>query len=210
MGGLPCRYMVVLSQGGFYADLDTDCWKPLDSIMRPEDKMLVGWEDEFSSFEAKERHFFGRQRQVGLFSLLASQNQLPPPEPLRNMCRLPWAEASMLLPCAAPDIKLALDVPCLVTLLWQAHHVMRAADTVHRSACLSEDTVLQVLQWLFGAVAGHPVLRDVCDRIANTSGQSFSKDTNADTEERTGPGVWTDVVLQLARAHPPKVWQRQL
>ena len=65
--------------------------------------------------------------------------------------------------------------------------------------------MLQVLQWLFGAVAGHPVLRDVCDRIANASGDSFSKDTNADTEERTGPGVWTDVVLQHALAHPPKV-----
>ena len=77
MGGLPCRYMVVLSQGGFYADLDTNCWRPLDSIVRPEDRMLVGWEDEFSTFEAKEQHFFGRQRQVRPSSLLPSQNQPP-------------------------------------------------------------------------------------------------------------------------------------
>ena len=83
--GLPCRYMVVLSQGGFYADLDTNCWKPMDSIMRPEDKMLAGWEDEFSTFEAKERFFFGRQRQVRPSSLLPSQNQLPLTEPLGNM-----------------------------------------------------------------------------------------------------------------------------
>ena len=61
----------------------------------------------------------------------------------------------------------------------------------------------QVLQWVFAAAPGHPVLRELCDRIASTSAGSFSNNLNIDTLERTGPGVWTDVVLKHARARPP-------
>ena len=62
--------------------------------------------------------------------------------------------------------------------------------------------VLQILQWTFAAAPGHPVLREICDRIARTVYEGFSEDTNLDTLERTGPGLWTDIVLKHARLHP--------
>ncbi len=74
---------------------------------------------------------------------------------------------------------------------------------MHLSLCRKR----QVLQWVFAAAPGHPVLRELCDRIASTSAGSFSDNLNIDTLERTGPGVWTDVVLKHARIRPPsKVW----
>lgn len=56
----------------------------------------------------------------------------------------------------------------------------------------------QVLNWVFAAAPGHPVLREVCERINHHSLSTFSNFTNRDTLERTGPGVWTDVVLRYA------------
>ena len=66
----------------------------------------------------------------------------------------------------------------------------------------------QVLQWFFAAAPGHPALRDVCDRIAATALTVFSNDTRRDTMERTGPGVWTDVVLRHSTLPQPmgQVW----
>ncbi|GLC37790.1 hypothetical protein PLESTB_001477000 [Pleodorina starrii] len=61
----------------------------------------------------------------------------------------------------------------------------------------------QVLQWFFAAAPGHPVLRAACDHIARYSRHTFSNNTNRDTLERTGPGMWTDAVLRHAAAHPP-------
>jgi hypothetical protein len=61
----------------------------------------------------------------------------------------------------------------------------------------------QVLQWTFAGAPGHPALRDMCDHIVRSAGHVFSKNTNVDTLERTGPGAWTDVVLRHARLHPP-------
>lgn len=54
----------------------------------------------------------------------------------------------------------------------------------------------QVLQWFFAAAAGHPVLKAMCDHIANNMLTTFSNNTNIDTLERTGPGPWTDLVLR--------------
>eukprot|EP00241_Pyramimonas_parkeae_P000729 CAMPEP_0114247346 /NCGR_PEP_ID=MMETSP0058-20121206/12974_1 /TAXON_ID=36894 /ORGANISM="Pyramimonas parkeae, CCMP726" /LENGTH=1002 /DNA_ID=CAMNT_0001360647 /DNA_START=399 /DNA_END=3407 /DNA_ORIENTATION=+ len=61
----------------------------------------------------------------------------------------------------------------------------------------------QILQWLFMGVPGHPVLRGVCDRIARVAKFRFSNNTNRDTLERTGPGMWTDMVLRrsFSRGH---------
>lgn len=39
--------MVVLRLGGVYADIDTECKRPLDSIIRSRDTLIVGWENEF-------------------------------------------------------------------------------------------------------------------------------------------------------------------
>lgn len=60
----------------------------------------------------------------------------------------------------------------------------------------------QVLQWFFAATPGHPVLKQVCDHIARHALTVFSVNANRDTLERTGPGIWTDVVLQHAVKHP--------
>ena len=60
--------------------------------------------------------------------------------------------------------------------------------------------MLQVLQWVIVAAPGHPVLKEVCDFIALHALSKFSNNTNRDTLERTGPGVWTDAVLRHALA----------
>jgi hypothetical protein len=73
----------------------------------------------------------------------------------------------------------------------------------------------QVLQWVFAAAPGHPALQEICDHIAANALTRFSNNTNRDTLERTGPGVWTDVVLKHAtlhsaaavrRSHAPDAW----
>lgn len=38
--------MVILRYGGVYADKGIECRKPLDSVIRPADTMVVGWEWE--------------------------------------------------------------------------------------------------------------------------------------------------------------------
>ena len=58
--------MVILSEGGFYADLDTDCRKPMDDVIQPGDYMIVGWEHEFDTLAEKEKRFYARQRQARL------------------------------------------------------------------------------------------------------------------------------------------------
>jgi hypothetical protein len=116
------RYMVVLRLGGVYADIDVECRQPLDSVIRPTDTMVVGWEAEVASdAQAYQRHF-ARKRQV--------------------------------------------------------------------------------LQWFFAAAAGHPALRQICEHIAANALRSFSNNTNRDTLERTGPGIWTDIVLRHSMRHP--------
>ena len=60
----------------------------------------------------------------------------------------------------------------------------------------------QVLQWFFAAAPGHPVLREMCDHIARNAMITFSHNSVRDTQERTGPGIWTDVVLKHAMQHP--------
>lgn len=58
--------MVVLRLGGVYADVDTECRQPMDSLIRPRDTMVVGWENEFETpAEAEHRHYV-RSRQVCL------------------------------------------------------------------------------------------------------------------------------------------------
>ena len=58
------RYMVMLRVGGVYADVDTECRQPMDAVLRANDSMVVGWENEFDSpAEAEHRHYV-RSRQV--------------------------------------------------------------------------------------------------------------------------------------------------
>jgi hypothetical protein len=54
----------VLRHGGVYADIDTECRKPIDDFVRASDTLVVGWENEFATDdEAYARHFV-RRRQV--------------------------------------------------------------------------------------------------------------------------------------------------
>lgn len=41
--------MVILRVGGVYADIDTECKQPLDTVIRSRDTLVVGWENEFPS-----------------------------------------------------------------------------------------------------------------------------------------------------------------
>jgi mannosyltransferase OCH1-like enzyme len=45
------RYLIVLHTGGVYADIDTECRKPLDRFLRASDTLVVGWENEFRTDE---------------------------------------------------------------------------------------------------------------------------------------------------------------
>jgi mannosyltransferase OCH1-like enzyme len=56
----------------------------------------------------------------------------------------------------------------------------------------------QLLPWFFAAAPGHPALRELCDHVARNAHNLFSNATVRDTQERTGQGVWTDVVLRHA------------
>lgn len=58
------RYLVVLKHGGVYADVDTECRRPMDDVIGKEDSLVVGWENEFDTdAKAYSRHFV-RRRQV--------------------------------------------------------------------------------------------------------------------------------------------------
>lgn len=63
---------VVLRLGGVYADLDTECRKPLSDLIQPRDTLVAGWENEFASLEETEQRHYVRSRQVWCFVLLAS------------------------------------------------------------------------------------------------------------------------------------------
>ena len=60
----------------------------------------------------------------------------------------------------------------------------------------------QLLQWFFAAAPGHPALRKLCDHIARNAMNTFSANPIRDTLERTGPAVFTDMVLEHALSHP--------
>eukprot|EP00210_Caulerpa_lentillifera_P001107 g1068.t1 len=57
----------------------------------------------------------------------------------------------------------------------------------------------QILQWVFAAIPDHPVLKEVCDFISENSKTVFSNNSNFNTLEKTGPGIWTDLVMKYAR-----------
>lgn len=55
--------------------------------------------------------------------------------------------------------------------------------------------------YFFAAVPHHPLLKEICDRIASTLTTQFSQHPVLDVMERTGPGVFTDLVLGYAARH---------
>ena len=56
--------MVILRYGGVYADVDTQCGRPLDNCILPTDSFVTGWEDEYATAELAVKFKFARQRQL--------------------------------------------------------------------------------------------------------------------------------------------------
>jgi len=109
------RYLVILKHGGVYADIDTECRKPLDDMIDAKDTLIVGWENEFESdAKAYSRHFVRRR---------------------------------------------------------------------------------QVLNWAFAGAPGHPALLAVAEHINAGAKRVFTKASNRNTLERTGPGAFTDTIM---------------
>ena len=71
------RYMVLLRTGGVYADVDTECLRPLDMLLRPDDQMVVGWEDEYPTPKETDRHYWVRPRQVPLCRMRRATRRMP-------------------------------------------------------------------------------------------------------------------------------------
>lgn len=61
----------------------------------------------------------------------------------------------------------------------------------------------QMVNWFLAAAPGHPALRAVMDGIVANAATRLFRDDMRDTVERTGPGAWTEAVLDAAFAHPP-------
>lgn len=129
-----------------------------------------------------------------------------------------WFTAAMrvlLLPCCRYMVVLRLggayadvDAECrqpLDSIIQPADALLVGWDTEVSNATSAAATGLArqrlVANWFFVAAAGHPVLRELCDRIAHNAMSTFSKDAVRDTAERTGQGLWTDVVLRHALQH---------
>ena len=66
--------MVVLRYGGIYADVDTECGRPLDDFIRPTDSFIAGWEDEYATAELAVSFRFARQRQMEQWVFAAEPN----------------------------------------------------------------------------------------------------------------------------------------
>ncbi len=55
---------MILRMGGVYADIDVELRQPLDSVVKPTDTMVVGWEAEVPDDAAAFKRHFVRKRQV--------------------------------------------------------------------------------------------------------------------------------------------------
>ena len=58
------RYLVVLRNGGVYADIDVECRQPLDGVLLPTDTLVTGWESEVPSDALAFKRHHVRRRQV--------------------------------------------------------------------------------------------------------------------------------------------------
>lgn len=56
-------YLVLLRSGGVFADADAECRRSFDSLLRPSDTLLAGWDSEAAdkAQAAKKRLFRTRQ-----------------------------------------------------------------------------------------------------------------------------------------------------
>lgn len=63
----------------------------------------------------------------------------------------------------------------------------------------------QLAPWAFAGAPGHPALRELCTRIAASASKRRAYTPNPGTQrhELSGAGLFTDVLLRHAAAHPP-------
>lgn len=96
----------------------------------------------------------------------------------------------------------------LLTPAMDSKPLMPATMPTHLPTC-SNVRLRQLVQWVFAGAPGHPALRELCDRIAEAvrAGSTFSSDARLDNLERTGAGLFTDVLLRHAGTHPPAAHQ---
>lgn len=109
---------MVLRYGGVFADMAVECRRPLESVIKSTDTMVVGWEADMPTDEQAQAKGLARRRQIH--------------------------------------------------------------------------------QWFFAAAPGHPALREVCDRFAESVMRSLPNESRRAMLERSGNGIWTDVILKHA------------
>ena len=63
---------------------------------------------------------------------------------------------------------------------------------------------------MFVAAPGHPALREICERIAKNANTRIDANSHLATLLRTGPGVFTDVVLKYAYLYPKSKVRRKV
>lgn len=61
----------MLRHGGLYADVDTECGRPLDELITAHDSLVVGWEDEYPTPQLAVQYKFARQRQLEQWTFAA-------------------------------------------------------------------------------------------------------------------------------------------
>eukprot|EP00854_Cymbomonas_tetramitiformis_P006390 gene6390-7655_t len=76
------RYLVVLQHGGLYADVDCQCRQPLDTLILPEDTLIVGYENSFRDVVAAYRRTYARVHQLVQWTFIAA----PGHPALRALC----------------------------------------------------------------------------------------------------------------------------
>lgn len=142
----------------------------------------------------------------------------PPPPPGACVVRRPtpaapaalrWRRRRYMVVLRLGGVYADIDVECRApldgviapadTLLagWEGEH----ADA-HDAAVQQYARQRQVASWFFAAAPGHPVLRAACDHIARHALTVYSNSSVRDTQERTGQGLWTDLVVAHALQHP--------
>jgi|LauGreSBDMM110SN_4_FD.fasta_scaffold06300_3 mannosyltransferase OCH1-like enzyme len=76
------RFMVILRYGGVYADTEVECRRPLESLIRPTDTMVVGWDIEAPTNEMALAMGLLRRRQLHQMFFAAA----PGHPALRDVC----------------------------------------------------------------------------------------------------------------------------
>lgn len=51
-------------EGGVYADVDTECVRPLDELLLPSDTLVVGWENAFDTAQHAYNRNYARIHQL--------------------------------------------------------------------------------------------------------------------------------------------------